>query len=98
MTNMKRTWLLTYLVATFSASVAYFVQKNGEKVANQCSYLDPITIDIFAFSAAVFLIIEGVWRIVEHRGQPLRKQFTRTLRVGFGFAIATIHILQFIHK
>lgn len=63
-----------------------------------CSYLDPITIDVFAFMAGLFLVSEGAYKIIKYKHVSVGGQFTRIVRVAFGLAIITIHILQFIHK
>jgi len=87
------------LVFSLGTSVlAFLVQRNAHQQVPRCSYLDPVTIDILAFLAGVFLIIEGFYRIWEHKKDPLQKQFTRTLRIAFGCAIITLHIMQVLHK
>lgn len=68
------------------------------KIVQGCSYLDPITIDFLAFFAALFLVIEGFYRISEHKTASLKRQSTRIIRIAFGCAILTLHIIQFMHK
>jgi len=45
-----------------------------------------------------FLIVEGSYRIYEHVDFPLKKQFTRSIRIAFGFGILTLHVIQFFYK
>ncbi|MFA5856538.1 MAG: hypothetical protein WC867_04220 [Candidatus Pacearchaeota archaeon] len=63
-----------------------------------CSYLDPIIIDILAFIAGLFLIIEGFYEIHRYKESKLTNQTTRIIRIAFGCAIVTLHIMQFLHK
>jgi|SRR3989344_2422063 len=97
--NLKRTLIFTGVFCFFIILFVISIQIRGENIINiRCSYLDPITIDILAFSAALFLIIEGFARILEHPSATIKRQFTRTLRIAFGFSILTLHIMQFVHK
>ena len=84
----------------FSITFAGFVQIKGQTTVEnlECSYLDPITIDMLAFLVALFLIVEGFYKIFQNKNAKFQKQFTRSIRIGMGFAILTIHIMQFIHK
>ncbi|MBS3080503.1 hypothetical protein J4221_03455 [Candidatus Pacearchaeota archaeon] len=96
--NFKRTLLVTFIFSLSAIILAIYVQINGQKSVLGCSYLDPITIDILAFLASLFLIIEGMARIIEHPSASVKRQFTRIIRVSAGFAILTLHIMQFVHK
>ncbi len=79
--------------------VAFFIQIYGQSsISTACSYLDPITIDILAFIAALFLIIEGSFAIYNHKNLGLKRQIYRIIRIGIGFAILTLHAMQFLHK
>ena len=96
---MKRAvFFMTFLFSFLSSAGAFLVQKNGEHRVSRCSYLDPLLIDILAFLAAGFLIIDGLWSMVIHRHEPLWHHVTRALRVAFGFAILTLHTMQVLHK
>jgi len=53
---------------------------------------------VLAFSISFFFIIEGFYRIIEHKNFPLKKQFTRSIRIAFGFGILTTHIIQAGYK
>ncbi len=53
---------------------------------------------LWATVFAIFLILEGFWDILRHKDYILKKQLTKSIRVCLGFAILTIHIMQFIHK
>ena len=68
------------------------------KIKVLCSYLDPAVIDILAFSGALFLIAEGIYRIWEHKDANLKKQITRSIRIALGFAILILHVMQVIYK
>ncbi len=98
MKNIEKTWLFTGLLSLATIITAAIVQLRGEKGLSLCSYLDPIIVDVLAFASALFLIIEGSYRIMEHSHAPLKLQFTRSIRIAFGFAILTLHIMQFLHK
>ncbi|MEK6906719.1 MAG: hypothetical protein AABW81_03790, partial [Nanoarchaeota archaeon] len=80
-------------------AIAFTVQfKSQNKIEVLCSYLDPVVIDILAFSGGLFLIADGIYRIWEHKDASLKKQITRSIRVALGFTIVTLHIMQFVHK
>ncbi len=89
------TAVLSFLVVI---SVAYIQLYGQNKITAGCSYLDPITIDLLAFFGALFLVIEGFIRIVEHGNASIKRQFTRIIRIAMGFTLLTLHIIQFIHK
>jgi len=96
---IKKTLILTLIVCIIAVGSATYVQlKAQSEVTEKCSYLDPITIDLLAFIAALFLFVEGIARIIEHPSASLKRQATRIIRVAFGAAIMTLHIIQFIHK
>ena len=79
--------------------VALTVQLRGQSfVQGGCSYLDPITVDLLAFAVAIFLVIEGTYRLSEHKNMGLKRQLTRSIRIAIGCAIITIHVLQFFAK
>ncbi|MEK6872169.1 MAG: hypothetical protein AABX16_04670 [Nanoarchaeota archaeon] len=96
--NIKKTLLVTLFFSLLSIGLAAYVQWNGQNNVLGCSYLDPIIIDVLAFSAGLFLVIEGCARILEHPSATLRRQSTRIIRVAAGCAILTLHIMQFVHK
>lgn len=99
MNNYFKTKAMTSLISLAAVATAFFTQLNAQKlVQDRCSYLDPIIIDILAFIAAVFLAAEGMYKIRKEKNKPLKSQFTRAVRVAFGFAIITLHIMQFVHK
>jgi hypothetical protein len=74
------------------------IQYQANRSVSSCSYLDPISVDIWATVFAIFLILEGFLDISNHKHFPLKKQFTKSIRVGLGFSILTIHVMQFIYK
>jgi hypothetical protein len=98
MKEIAKTTLFTVGVSAFASLSAYLIQSKASASVNKCSYLDPVIIDVLAFGAAIFLIVEGVWRIYEYHEEPWQKQVTRAFRVAFGCAILTLHIMQFLHK
>lgn len=97
-TNLFRTLSVTILLSLGCIAIAFTIQNQANLSVNSCSYLDPISVDIFATIFAIFLICEGFWDILRYKDYVLKRQFTKSIRVGLGFAILTIHIMQFIHK
>ena len=85
-------------LSLFGIVSSIYVQLNADVVENSCSYFDPITVDLLAFLLSIFLIFEGSYRIYEHKNISLKKQLTRSIRISFGFAILTIHIIQVLYK
>jgi hypothetical protein len=99
MKNVYKTLILTAIISIIAVSFAFYVQFTGKSaVIEGCSYLDPITIDILAFLVAVFLVVEGIFKIFINSNVPLKGQVTRSIRVAVGLAIITIHIMQFAYK
>ena len=99
MKNFHKTLLFTILLSLVVIVISIITQLSGEsRIIGRCSYLDPVIIDILAFSAALFLVAEGFCRIFEHKSASLKRQFTRMIRIAFGFAILILHIMQFLHK
>ncbi|KKQ94993.1 MAG: hypothetical protein UT66_C0015G0003 [candidate division CPR2 bacterium GW2011_GWC1_39_9] len=97
MNNKKR---LNFLIvgSCVVILIAVYIQFTGQsKINASCSYLDPITIDILAFLAALFLVIDGISDLfsVKSLNGRIWRIYTRTF---FGVAIVTLHIIQFIHK
>lgn len=98
MKNLTKTLLFTLVLCLITVLFTLYVQLKQQSAIHGCSYLDPATIDILALSVAIFLVIEGFIRIIEHPSCSLKRQLTRPIRIAIGFAIITIHILQFLHK
>lgn len=96
--NFKKTLIVLVLVLAIAISVSIYIQLTAQSNLSNCSYLDPITVDIFAFLGALFLIIEGLYSIYINKNVILKKQLTRIIRVCFGFTIFTLHIIQLFHK
>jgi|TARA_B100001971_G_scaffold175959_1_gene169807 Na+/H+ antiporter NhaD/arsenite permease-like protein len=96
--NLKKTLIATFFSSFIAILLAISIQLNGQKSTNGCSYLDPIIIDILAFLAGIFLIIEGLARVYEHPNATIKRQLTRIIRIMAGFGILTLHVMQFIHK
>ncbi|MFH1665015.1 MAG: hypothetical protein ABIA77_02590, partial [Candidatus Omnitrophota bacterium] len=55
-----------------------------------------VTIDWFAFLAGIFLIVDGVNKILHSPFQSFQDQFLRSFRVVIGTCVFTIHLLQFM--
>lgn len=99
MKNSNKTIIFTLILSFITSLIAFIVQiKSQSKVEVLCSYIDPVLIDVLAFSGALFLISDGIYRIWEHKDANLKKQITRSVRIALGFAILTLHVMQFIHK
>ena len=98
MHNLTKTLWMTALLCLATILIVTVVQLRADQTLTPCSYLDPVVIDYLAFSAAVFLVVEGLYRIYEHANRQPLHQLTRSLRIAFGCAIITLHILQFMHK
>jgi len=97
--HLRKTLIVAFLLCLVTIIIIGCVQNYGQNKAGKgCSYLDPPIIDYLAFFAAIFLIIEGFWRILEHSNTTVIRQATRIFRIMLGCAIVTIHVLQFIHK
>ena len=98
MKNRIINYLFTSVSALFAIVLSLYVQLNGQKNLDRCSYLDPVIVDILALSAGIFLVIEGLYKIIKHRDDLPLYNFTRVVRVAFGCAIITLHIIHFLHK
>ncbi|MDP3900311.1 MAG: hypothetical protein Q8Q23_04495 [bacterium] len=99
MKNINIARILTVSISALAIGGAVSVQLFGQgKLAARCSYLDPVTIDVFAFAAAFFLVVEGITKIEINKEDRWRKQALRAIRVAFGFSIISLHIIQLIHK
>ncbi|HIH42900.1 TPA: hypothetical protein HA246_04615 [Candidatus Woesearchaeota archaeon] len=66
---------------------------NERNLVPNCSYLDPLFIDVAALAGSAFLIIEGMWSIVRSPASHA-KQIFRLLRVLFAVGVLTMHVLQ----
>jgi len=98
-TNYQKTFLFTVILVLLTIVFVAYVQIRGqENIEDNASYLDPFLIDVLAFTAGIFLVIEGAYRILEHRDNSLSRQFTRSVRIAFGFGILTTHVIQALHK
>ncbi len=96
--DSRNTAIFTALLSLATIISAFIVQSNASKNVSKCSYLDPVIIDVLAFLAASFLVVEGIYSIAKNKNQPLKNQWTRSIRIAFGFAILTLHLMQFLHK
>jgi len=97
--NLRKTIILTVFLCLIVIVLVSFIQIYGQsEITQQCSYLDPVTIDLLAFFAALFLFFEGIIRVFKHSNETVKEQLTRVLRIAIGCAIITLHTIQFIHK
>lgn len=97
--RLKITLEICLVVIIIVIATAFLTQYYGQNELNQqCSYLDPITIDILAFIIAVFLIIEGFYQIYKNKQQGYKRHVLEIIRIGIGFAILTLHTMQFLYK
>lgn len=96
MEHKTKNYLATLLSSLITVIIIFFIQINA--APNNCSYLDPLLIDVLALLAATFLIIEGLINIHKNQDTSLKYNMTRIIRVVFGFCIITIHLIQLIHK
>jgi len=97
--QIHKTLIVTLVLSLIVIIAAALIQINAQnQLVIRCSYIDPIIIDFLAFSAGLFLVIEGLARIYEHKPASFKRQLTRMIRIALGFAILTLHIMQFIHK
>ncbi|HEY4475443.1 MAG TPA: hypothetical protein VJB92_01840 [Candidatus Paceibacterota bacterium] len=97
--NLRGALLITGVLSFAAVLISYLVQKRSEsRLGIQCSYFDPPLIDILAFSAALFLICEGLYQILEYHALSSKDKIFVAIRVAFGFAILTLHFMQFIYK
>jgi len=99
MKNIYKTSIFTVTnILVFIGSALFIQIKNQNRLVEKCSYLVPVTIDVLAFIAASFLVVEGIYKIVENKDVTWQKQVTRSFRIAFGFSILTLHVLQVIYK
>ena len=99
MKNWDKTRIVLIIVSVIIILVSFFVQFYGvSQLQSACSYLDPWIIDLLAFLGGLFLVLEGGYRIFTHRNVSIKRQLTRILRIGLGFAILTLHMMQFLYK
>lgn len=97
--NLRKTIILAIILCMAIIVFVGYIQLYGQStIISKCSYLDPIAIDLLAFVAALFLFFEGVIKIFKHPNATIKNQLTRVLRVAFGCAIMTLHIIQFFYK
>ncbi|MFA5855887.1 MAG: hypothetical protein WC867_00890 [Candidatus Pacearchaeota archaeon] len=98
MNNLKKTLLLTIIFSFIAIFIASYIRITAISQLNlYCSYLNPLIIDILATLFAIFLILEGSFRIYEHPNAILKRQYTRIMRIVIGFAILTLHTFEFFY-
>jgi len=99
MKNIHKTILFTFVICLISVIfIVSFQLTTQNSLGISCSYLDPITIDALAFLAASFLVVDGIYRIWEHKNAPLKKQWSRSVRILFGCSIIALHLVQVFYK
>lgn len=99
-THWEKTKFFTFFLSLLTVIIVLFVQLRADAIPTRvnCSYFDPITIDLLAFAVSLFLVIEGIYRLHEHKQASFSRQFTRVVRVVTGAAIFSLHVFQFLHK
>ena len=84
----KNYWIILLAVLLFTGFMAI------------CELFDSnfakLTIDWFAFLAGIFLVIEGLYKILTSKTSTLGNQFLRFIRLAIGTCLFTIHLLQFM--
>lgn len=93
MLNIQKTMLLTGFLVVVSVLGFGYLGLNGVLLSPG---LNP-GVSIGLILIALFLIIEGFFRIYEHKNVYSRYQITRALRVAIGFGILTLEILGFVY-
>ena len=97
--RFDKTRIVLIVLSIIVVTIVFLVQINGQSsIATACSYLDPVYVDFLAFTASLFLIIEGGLSIYKHKGAVLKKQIPRMLRIIIGLSILVLHTMQFVHK
>jgi len=96
--NFRETMFCTLGLSLIAIVVSAWIQTKAENRIDSCSYLDPVIIDFVAFLAGLFLVAEGLIGIFKHKSSSINNQLARIIRVSIGFAILTLHIIQFLHK
>ena len=97
--RFDKTRAVLIVLSIIVLAIVFLTQVYGQSsISTACSYLDPIYIDILAFIAALFLIVEGGHSIYKNKNLGLKKQLGRILRIILGFSILVLHTMQFIHK
>lgn len=97
--DFNKTILITIIIAIIFILASVYIQLTAtSKLEVQCSYFDPITVDILAFIGASFLIVEGFIRISANKNKPFKTQLSRMLRISLGFSTLTFHLVQFYFK
>jgi len=56
-----------------------------------------VTIDVWSFGAALFLIIEALYKIIRTSDKFWPNQFLRIIRIIIGVCVFTIHVCQLIY-
>jgi len=96
--NLRKLIIFILFLCIITVVLVWINQTFWKTSSVDCTYLDPIITDVLAFIAAIFLIVDGFWRILENPSSLFKRQLTRIVRILFGCAIVTIHILQVMHK
>lgn len=97
--GLRNALAFTGLLSTAAVAAAFFTQRRAEgNLVEKCSYVDPALIDVLAFAAAVFLVVEGLHQIVEHDHWSRTDRIGIAVRIAFGFAILTLHTMQVFYK
>ena len=97
--RFDKTRIVLVVLSIMVVVVVFLIQVYGQSsIATACSYLDPVYIDILAFIAGLFLVVEGGLSVKRNKNLGLKKQWGRILRIILGLSILVLHTMQFIHK
>lgn len=89
-TNIFRITLAVILLTMFTTIAITVLIFNSSFAHN--------TIDYFSFIAALFLIIDGIYKISRYRVEKyFPNQFIRHVRIIIGTCIFTIHVMQYVY-
>ncbi|MBU0570788.1 MAG: hypothetical protein KJ995_02330 [Candidatus Omnitrophica bacterium] len=85
---MKKIYWIILPAVVFFAGFMAICELFDSKFAN-------LTIDWFAFFAGIFLVAEGLYKILTSKTATPFNQFLRFIRVAIGTCVFTVHLLQF---
>jgi predicted ferric reductase len=65
--NFRKTIIILIVLVFILIIFDIYIQLTASSNLEKCSYLDPIIVDILAFLAAIFLILEGIYSIYKNK-------------------------------
>lgn len=97
MNKYNNTLAYTWGISVFAIVFSWVMQKSFESDLVKCRYVDPWMIDILAFAAGIYLILDGFAEIKQHKHAVWKNHIGRMVRIGIGFAVITLHLLYVVH-